>query len=109
MLSLDADEIARHFEVYGTLCFGKRPWVQGRQAVRHEFVRLFAQTTAIRHRPVSFWARDGVVVADSDLALDLDGGRHVEIPVTTVFWLRGENIARCQFSFYPETALAAAA
>jgi hypothetical protein len=108
VLSQDADEIARRFEACGVLRFGKDRSAQGRQAVRHEFVRLFSQTAAIHHRPVSMWARDGVVVADADVAFDLDGERHVEIPVTTVCWFRGDGIARCEFSFYPESALSAA-
>ena len=108
LLSLDADETAGRFEASGTVCFGKERSAQGRQAVRREFVRLFSQTAAIRHRPVTMWARDGVVVADADLAFELDGERHVEIPVTTVCWFRGDGIARCEFSFYPESALTAA-
>ena len=108
LLSQNADEIAERFEVCGTVCLGKRRPAQGRQAVRREFVRLFSRTAAIHHRPVSLWARDGVVVADTDLSLDFDSGRHLEIPVTTVCWFHGESIARCEISFYPDTALAAA-
>lgn len=100
-------KFARHFEICGGIALGKRP-AQRRPAVRHEFVRLFAQTAAIHHRLVSRWARGGVVAADADLALELDGGRHVEMPVTTVCWFRGDRIARCEFSFYPEAALPAA-
>lgn len=107
LLSLDADEIAARFDACGSVCFGGEREAQGRQAVRREFVRLFSRTAAIHHRPVSLWARDGVVVADADLAFELDGDRHVEIPVTTVCWFGGKGIARCKFSFYPEPALAA--
>ena len=109
LLSLDADEIARRFDPRGSISFGNAAPAQGRPAVRREFVRLFARTSAIHHRPVSLWARNGVVVADSDLAFELDGQRHVRIPVTTVCWFRGDTIARCEFSFYPEPALAAVA
>ncbi len=106
LLSLDADGIAQRFETSGSVCFGKGHRAQGRQAVRREFVRLFARTAAIHHRPVSLWARDGIVVADADLEFELDGERHVKIPVTTVCWFRGNDIARCEFSYYPEPALA---
>lgn len=109
LLSLDADEIARRFDARGSISFGSGAPAEGRQAVRREFVRLFARTSAIHHRPVSLWARGGIVVADSDLAFELDGQRHVNIPVTTVCWFRGDGIARCEFSFYPEPALAAVA
>jgi hypothetical protein len=107
LLSLDADDIARRFEARGSVCFGNDRRAEGRQAVRSEFVRLFARTAAIHHRPVTMWARDGVVVADADLSFELDGQRHVQIPVTTVCWFRGDGIARCEFSFYPEPSLAA--
>ena len=107
LLSLDADDIAGRFEAGGSVCFGRERRAQGRQAVRREFVRLFSRTAAIHHRPVTMWARDGVVVADADLSFELDGERHVEIPVTTVCWFRGDGIARCEFSFYPEPSLAA--
>ena len=106
LLSLDADEIASRFSARGSVCFGNERPAQGRLAVRREFVRLFSRTAAIRHRPVSLWARDGVVVADADLAFELDGDRHVEIPITTVCWFRNGGIDRCEFSFYPEPALA---
>jgi hypothetical protein len=106
LMSLDADGITQRFETSGSVCFGNEHRAQGRQAVRREFVRLFARTAAIHHRPVSLWARDGVVVADADLEFELDGERHVKIPVTTVCWFRGDDIARCEFSYYPEPALA---
>ena len=106
MLSLDADAIAGCFDTRGSVRLGSGCAAEGRQAVRREFVRLFARTAAIQHRPVSLWAGDGVVVADADLAFELDGERHVSIPVTTVCWFQGDDIARCEFSFYPEPALA---
>jgi hypothetical protein len=105
LLALDADEVAGRFEARGCVRFGGDRRAEGRPAVRREFVRLFARTAAIRHRLVSLWARDGVVVAEADLAFELDGDRHVEIPVTTVCWFRDDGIARCEFSFYPEPAL----
>lgn len=73
LVSLDADEIVQRFETRGAATFGKRR-AQGRQAVRHEFVRLFARTAAIHHRLVSLWARGGVVVADADLGLSCMAG-----------------------------------
>ena len=105
LLSQDADGIAAQFERSGSLLFGGVRRAEGRRAVRREFVRLFSRTDAIHHRPVSFWARDGVVVADADVEFELEGGRHVEIPVTTVCWFRGGGIERCELSFYPEPSL----
>lgn len=69
--------MARRFEIYGVVAFGARR-AQGRRAVRHEFVRLFAPTAAIQHCLISLWA----------------GG--------------GGRVARCEFSFYRQPALLAA-
>ena len=103
--AMDADELARRFAASGSIAFGASRDVQGREAVRREFVRLFARTASIHGSVVSLWACGGVAVADSDMAFHFDDGARVNIPVTLVCWFSPFGIARSQFSFYPEPAL----
>jgi hypothetical protein len=103
--AMDADELARRFAASGTISFGASRGVQGRDAVRREFVRLFARTASIHGSVVSLWARGGLAVADCDMAFHFDDGTGVNIPVTLVCWFSPFGIARSQFSFYPEPAL----
>jgi hypothetical protein len=104
----EADLVASLFLPRSNYFLNQSPGVQGPAAIRRAFVQLFAETAAIRHRPISVWSEDGLTVADADVTVELDSGSLVQVPATTVLCSKGRGIEAFRFLFNQEPALARA-
>jgi hypothetical protein len=103
--ALDANQVALHFAPDAWFQVGQQPPIRGRAAIRRAFVRLFIEAEVIQHHPVALWSKQGLTVAEADIAVVFENRSTIIVPITTTLWHRRNEILGCRVHVPQEPGL----